>query len=256
MSVLLVEQPEGGVVLLRINRPEARNAINVDVKMRLMEEYIRLADDPSVLCVVITGDEQAFAAGADIKEMENATPVDAFKRKNEEYYNTLTRFPKPVIAAVNGYALGGGLELAMTADIIIAGEGAQMGLPEARVGIMPGGGGTQRLPRAVGKYKAMKMMLTAWFISGQEASDIGLASEVVADDQVLPRALELAGKIVKMPPLSMRMIKETVLAGLDGSLDAGLKLERKSLYFLFSTEDKQEGMKAFIEKRKPKYKGK
>jgi enoyl-CoA hydratase/carnithine racemase len=161
-----------------------------------------------------------------------------------------------VIAAVNGYALGGGLELAMTADIIIAGEGAQMGLPEARVGIMPGGGGTQRLPRAVGKYKAMKMMLTAWFISGQEASDIGLASEVVADDQVLPRALELAEKIVKMPPLSMRMIKETVLAGLDGSLDAGLKLERKSLYFLFSTEDKQEGMKAFIEKRKPKYKGK
>ena len=256
MSVLLVEELEEGVVLLRINRPEARNAINSEVKARLMEEYERLADDPSVLCVVLTGDEKAFAAGADIKEMEGATPVDAFYRKNEQYYNTLTKFPKPVIAAINGYALGGGCELAMTSDIIIVGEGAQLGLPEARIGILPGGGGTQRLPRAVGKYKAMKMMLTAWFISGQEASDIGLASEVVADDQVLPRALELAGKIAKMPPLSMRMIKETVLAGLDGPLDAGLKLERKALYFLFSTEDKEEGVKAFIEKRKPTYKGK
>ncbi len=224
--------------------------------MRLMEEYERMADDPSVLCVVITGDEKAFAAGADIKEMEGASPVDAFYRKNEQYYNTLTKFPKPVISAINGFALGGGCELAMTTDIIIVGEGAQLGLPEARIGILPGGGGTQRLPRAVGKYKAMKMMLTAWFISGQEASDIGLASEVVADDQVLPRALELAGKIAKMPPLSMRMIKETVLAGLDGPLDAGLKLERRALYFLFSTEDKEEGVKAFIEKRKPTYKGK
>ncbi|MEQ8195354.1 MAG: enoyl-CoA hydratase-related protein [Rhodospirillales bacterium] len=256
MSVLLVEQPQNGVVLLRINRPEARNAINKEVRDRLQEEFARLSTDPAVLCVVITGDEKAFAAGADIMEMAYASPVDAFGRGIEEYWRTVAACPKPVIAAVNGYALGGGCELMMTADIIIAGEGAQLGLPEIRVGILPGGGGTQRLPRAVGKYKALKMMLTAEFISGREASDMGLVSEVTADDQVLPRALELAGKIAKLPPLSARMIKETVLAGLDTSMDVGLKLERKAIYFLFSTEDKKEGMKAFIEKRKPEFKGK
>jgi enoyl-CoA hydratase len=164
--------------------------------------------------------------------------------------------PKPVIAAVNGFALGGGCELAMHADIIIAGEGARFGQPEIRVGIMPGGGGTQRLLRAVGKFKAMKMMLTGEPVSGREAFDMGLASEVIADEQVLPRALELAGKIASMPPLAVRRIKEVVLAGQDASLSAGLMLERRTFDTLFDTEDQKEGMKAFIEKRKPVFKGK
>ena len=255
MSQLVVEQPEEGVVLLRINRPDARNAINRQVRERINEEYQRISEDPAVLCLVITGDENAFAAGADIKEMADASPVEAFRRNIEGYYRTLAAFPKPVIAAVNGFALGGGCELAMTADVIIAGEGAQLGLPETRVGIMPGGGGTQRLPRAIGKYKALKMMLTGEFVSGAEAFDMGLVSEVVPDGEVLPRALEIAGKIAKLPPLSSRMIKETVLAGLDSPLDVGLHLERKAIYFLFSTKDKKEGMSAFIEKRQPKFKG-
>jgi enoyl-CoA hydratase/carnithine racemase len=163
--------------------------------------------------------------------------------------------PKPVIAAISGWALGGGLELAMHADIIVAGESAKLGQPEIRVGIMPGAGGTQRLPRVVGKFVAMKMCLLGEPITAREAFQWGLVSEVVPDDRVFPRALEMAQKIAHMPPLAVASIKDVLLAGLDASLDAGLMLERKAFDLLFDTEDQKEGMRAFIEKRAPAYKG-
>ena len=163
--------------------------------------------------------------------------------------------PKPVLAAVNGYALGGGCELAMHADIIIAGDGASFGQPEVRVGIMPGAGGTQRLVRAVGKFRAMKMLLTGEPVPAREALAMGLVSEVVPDDEVLERAMTLARTIAALPPLAIMQIKEAVLAGEDSSLDAGLALERKAFQLLFATADQKEGMRAFLEKRKPDFHG-
>ncbi|MEJ2376678.1 MAG: enoyl-CoA hydratase [Pseudolabrys sp.] len=255
-NLVIVEKPADGVVLLKINRPAALNALNTALRQRLTDLFRELSEDGDVRCIVLTGNEKAFVAGADIKEMSEKGTADITRMNVRRMWGGLADCPKPVIAAVNGFALGGGCELAMHADIIIAGEGARFGQPEIRVGIMPGGGGTQRLLRAVGKFKAMKMMLTGEPVSGREAFDMGLASEVIADEQVLPRALELAGKIASMPPLAVRRIKEVVLAGQDASLSAGLMLERRTFDTLFDTEDQKEGMKAFIEKRKPVFKGK
>jgi enoyl-CoA hydratase len=255
-DLVVVEKPADGVVLLRLNRPDALNALNMDLRRRLTDLIRDLSEDEDVRCIVITGNEKAFMAGADIKEMSDKGTVDVTRMNVRRMWAVVADCPKPVIAAVNGFALGGGCELAMHADIIVAGEGATFGQPEIRVGIMPGGGGTQRLPRAVGKFKAMKMMLTGEPVSGREAFDMGLASEVVEDAQVLPRALEIANKIAAMPPLAVRRIKEAVLAGQDASLAAGLMLERRAFDTLFDTEDQKEGMKAFAEKRKPEYKGK
>jgi len=170
-------------------------------------------------------------------------------------WSAIADCPVPVVAAVRGFAFGGGCELAMHADIIVAGEGTRLGQPEITVGIMPGGGGTQRLMRAVGKFRAMKMLLTGEPVTGREAFEMGLASEVVSDDEVLPRALAIAARIAAMPPLAARRIKEVALAGADASLQAGLMLERRAFDTLFDTGDKQEGMTAFIEKRKPTFRG-
>lgn len=256
MPLVLLEKPAKHVALLRMNRPEAMNALNSATRIELTEHFIALSADDDVRCIVITGNEKAFVAGADLKEMSDQSTVEMTLALVRERWRVITGCPKPVIAAVNGFALGGGCELAMHADIIIAGEGAKFGQPEVRVGIMAGGGGTQRLARAVGKFKAMKMLLTGEPISGVEAFEMGLASEVVADDQVLPRALEMANTIAALPPLAIRQTKECVLSGADCSLDAGLSLERKAFDILFDTEDQKEGMRAFIEKRKPEFKGK
>jgi len=255
-NLIIVEKPADGVVLLKINRPDALNAVNMELRQRLTDLFRELLEDEDVRCIVMTGNKKAFMAGADIREMSEKGTADVTRMNVRRMWAVLADCPKPVIAAVNGFALGGGCELAMHADIIIAGESATFGQPEIRVGIMPGGGGTQRLLRAVGKFKAMKMMLTGEPVSGREAFDMGLASEVVEDEQVLPRALELAGKIASMPPLAARRIKEVILAGQDTSLSAGLMLERRTFDTLFDTEDQKEGMKAFIEKRKPDFKGK
>jgi len=256
MPVIIVENPREGVVLVRINRPDDRNAINQEVRDQLVAAYHEADADAAIRCLVLTGNEKAFAAGADLKQMAEATPDDVRAMNAEEFWRTMTVFPKPVIAAVNGYALGAGCELALTADIIIAGQGARFGLPEVRVGILPGGGGTQRLPRAVGRYRAMKMMLTGEFVSGAEALDMELASEITEDGVVLDRSLEIAEKIAALPPLAVRKIKEVVNAGLDMPLGEAMKLEREGFYFLLSTEDRTEGMRAFIEKRDPEFKGK
>jgi len=197
-----------------------------------------------------------FVAGADLKEFAERTTAEWAFSDARRTWRIINSCQKPIVAAVNGFALGGGCELALHCDIIVAGEGAKMGLPEVGVGVIPGGSGTQRLTRAVGKYKALKMMLTAEFVSGQEACDMGLASECMPDAEVFERAMAIARKIAKMPPLGVRLIKEVTLAGMDASLETGMLLERKAFEILFSTEDQKEGAKAFIEKRKPEFKGK
>jgi enoyl-CoA hydratase len=254
-AVVMLERPAPGVALVRINRPDARNALNMEVRKLLAQYMTELGDDTETRAIVLTGNEKSFAAGADIKEMAGAGTIDMMMRNALKLWRTIAGCPKPVIAAVNGFALGGGCELAMTCDIIIAGEGARFGQPEIKIGIIPGGGGTQRLTRAVGKYKAMKICLTGDLFSAREAFDMGLVSEVVADDEVEKRAVAMAQQIAELAPLAVQQIKEVVLAGQDGSLDAALRLEVKALQLLFSSADQKEGMAAFIEKRKPKFQG-
>lgn len=254
-ALILRERPSDGVVLLRFNRPEAMNALNTDLRAALTKAFADLAERDDVRCIVMTGNEKAFVAGADLKEMSDKGTTEVTRMEVLRMWSVLAQCPKPLIAAVNGFALGGGCELAMHADIIVAGENARFGQPEVRVGIMPGGGGTQRLPRAVGKFRAMKMLLTGEPVSGRDAFKMGLASEVVGDAQVLPRALELAEAIAAMPPLAVRRTKEAVLAGADAPLATGLMLERRMFDTLFDTEDQAEGMRAFIEKRKPEFRG-
>ena len=255
MNEVLLEKPEEAIALIRINRPEARNALNMAVRQALAEHFSELGSDETTRCIILTGGEKVFAAGADLRDMVERTPVEMFARRSERLWQPISSCPKPVLAAVNGYALGGGCELAMHADIIIAGDGASFGQPEVRVGIMPGAGGTQRLVRAVGKFKAMKMLLTGEPVPAREALAMGLVSEVVPDDEVLERAMTLARTIAALPPLAIMQIKEAVLAGEDSSLDAGLALERKAFQLLFATADQKEGMRAFLEKRKPEFHG-
>jgi len=255
MNEVILTGPEGGVATLRINRSEARNALNQSVRQQLAAHFTALGQDAETRCIIITGDEQAFAAGADLRDIAESSAIDMHLRNVHRLWQAIADCPKPVIAAVNGYALGGGCELAMHADIIVAGRGASFGQPEIRVGIMPGAGGTQRLVRTIGKFQAMKMLLTGLPISGEDAFAMGLASEVVDDDKVYERALELAKTIAKMPPLAAAQIKEVVLAGQDASLATGLMLERKAFHLLFASEDQKEGMRAFFEKRKPAYTG-
>jgi enoyl-CoA hydratase/carnithine racemase len=256
MSVVLVERPAEGVLLLRINRPEQRNALNLAVRKGLAAALTAAADDPSVRAAIITGDEKAFAAGADLREVKDKGPFDYRDLGFHKLWDEIAAFPKPLIAAVNGFALGGGCELALHCDIIVAGENAKFGQPEVRNGILPGGSGTQRLTRAVGKYKAMWLTLTAEMVSGHEAAAMGLASIAVPDAEVLPRALAAAEKIANMAPIAVEFTKEAVLKGGDAALSTGLSLERKMLWLLMGTEDRREGTAAFLEKRKPKFKGK
>nr|WP_255616357.1 enoyl-CoA hydratase-related protein [Microvirga puerhi] len=250
-----MERLPGQVACIRIDRPEARNALNAAVRERLAEIFIEIAQDETVHCAVLAGTDKVFAAGADIKAMATAEPVDMMLRAGERTWAPLKDFPKPLIAAVNGYALGGGCELAMHADIIIAGEGARFGQPEIKVGIIPGAGGTQRLVRAVGKFKAMKILLTGEPIAAREAEAMGLVSEVVPDGEVLDRALALARQIAAMPQLAARKIKELVLQGSDLPLEAALLLERNTFQLMFGTADQKEGMAAFLEKRAPSFTG-
>jgi enoyl-CoA hydratase len=255
MSVVHVERPSEGVLLIRINRPEQRNALNLEVRQAIASALTAAAADDSVRAAIITGDDKAFAAGADLKEMKDLGPIGLMRRGIHTLWDQIAAFPKPLIAAVNGFALGGGCELALHCDIIIAGESAKFGQPEVGVGIMPGGSGTQRLTRAVGKYKAMWLVLTGEMISATEASAMGLASLVVPDADVLPRALAMAAKIAKLAPIAVEFTKEAVLKGEDGALATGLSLERKMLWLLMGTDDKNEGMTAFLEKRRPNFKG-
>jgi enoyl-CoA hydratase/carnithine racemase len=251
----VLERPEDGVAVVRLNRPEARNALSMEVRHQLAGHFGALAEDESVRVAIVTGGPEVFAAGADIKAMAEAGPVETMLRGTEKLWAPLKDFPKPLIAAVDGWALGGGCELALHADLIVAGESAKFGQPEIKLGIMPGAGGTQRLVRAVGKYKAMKLLLTGDPVSAREAEAMGLVSEVVPDGQTMERALELAKAVARMPALAALKIKEAVLAGADQPLETALLLERQAFQLLFDTADQKEGMRAFLDKRKPHFRG-
>ncbi|AYH44059.1 enoyl-CoA hydratase [Azoarcus sp. DN11] len=255
MDAVVVERPNPQVAVVRINRPEARNALNQQVRTLLAEHFTALGRDPEVRAIVLTGGDKYFAAGADLREFAEAGAIEMMLRNTQRLWGAIASCPKPVIAAINGFAWGGGCELAMHADIIVAGEGASFCQPEVKVGIMPGAGGTQRLSRAVGKFKAMKMVLTGQPVTGREAGEMGLASEVVPDAEVQSRAMELATQIAALPPLAITQIKEVLLAGQDASLDAALMLERKAFQLLFASRDQKEGMQAFFDKRPAGFEG-
>ena len=255
MLELLVRREENGVAVVRLNRPQATNALSLSLQAALSQTFQELSADASVRCIVLTGGDKVFAAGGDIKSMDACGPIEIMKRHTERVWAPIEKCPKPIVAAICGYAFGGGAELAMHCDIIIAGKGASFAQPEIRIGIMPGIGGTQRLVRAVGKFQAMRILLTGKPVSADEAYAMGLVSLVCADDQVIPEALKMAKLIANMPPLAVEQIKEVVIAGMDASLDAALMLERKANQILFATRDQKEGMNAFIEKRQPVFKG-
>jgi enoyl-CoA hydratase/carnithine racemase len=253
---LIVERPSDAVTVLRLNRPRVRNALSVPLRKRLADEVTKAVADPAVRTIVITGNEQAFAAGADIGEMADAGPIELMVRNVQQYYRVVAECPKPVIAAIEGFALGGGLELALCADIIVAADGARLGLPEVKIGILPGGGGTQRLTRLVGRARAMPMLMTGRMVGAQEAFAMGLVSEMTPKGEALARALAIADEIATMPPISVQQIKEIVNEGLNAPLDTALMLERKAYLLQYATQDQKEGMRAFLDKRKPKYEGK
>lgn len=254
-SLLLRDHPCEGVVRLRLNRPEARNALNTALRQALAEAFLALDQDDSVHCVVLCGSPTCFAAGADLKEIAECSPTQVWRLGVPRFWKAIAEFSKPLIAVVAGPALGGGCELALHADIIVAGRSARLGQPEVSVGIMPGGGATQRLVKAVGKYRAMKILLTGEPVSAEEAFAMGMVSEVVDDAGLETRALALAAQIATRPPLAVRLLKEVALAGADAPLATGLLLERRSFELLFDTADQKEGMRAFAERRTPAFVG-
>ncbi|MFP3517125.1 enoyl-CoA hydratase [Pseudomonas sp. SIMBA_077] len=253
--LVLFEQPAPGVALLRLNRPAARNALNMALREALAKHFQRLDECPQTRVIIVTGSDTVFAAGADLNEMVDATGLQLYARHAERHWRAISACRKPVIAAVNGFALGGGCELAMHCDLIVAGTSARFAQPEVKVGIMPGAGGTQRLLRAVGKFQALRMLFTGCQINAQEALRMGLVSEVVADEQTLSHALALAISISHMPPIAIAQIKEVVLAGMDLPLEQALTMERKAFQLLFGSYDQKEGMNAFLQKRTPEYLG-
>jgi enoyl-CoA hydratase len=249
-------QTVDGVVLVTLDRPEVLNALDYETLRQLVEALEAIDADDDVRAVVITGaGDRAFAAGADIREMADATPVSLTIANSFARWERLRNVRKPLIAAVRGFALGGGCELAMACDLIVAGDDAVFGQPEIRIGIMPGAGGTQRLTRALGKAKAMEMILTGAQLSAAEASQRGLVSRVVAREQTLPEALALAAEIASQPPLAVMAAKEAVNRAFELSLEAGLEFERRNFFLLFASADQKEGMAAFVEKRPPDWKG-
>ncbi|MEZ7502681.1 MULTISPECIES: enoyl-CoA hydratase [Psychrobacter] len=254
-QIILTEQLANGICVITLNRPKVRNALNTELRQKLADIFIQLNDDPQTKAIVLTGGDKVFAAGADVNDFLTAKTVDVYLRHSERYWDAITNCRKPIIAAVNGYALGGGCELAMHTDIIVAGKSAKFGQPEIKIGLMPGAGGTQRLFRVIGKHKAMKLILTGDMISAEAADQMGLVSEVVDDETTIKRAIEIAKKLAGYSPIALMQIKEVANLGVDMPLQAALALERKAFQILFDTEDQKEGVKAFLEKRDANYKG-
>ena len=250
---------EGSLAIITLNRPKALNAIN-GMMVEELERIVRqIQDDPSVRVVVITGaGDKAFAAGADITEFKAMSPTDAwmFVQRLQRLFLQIERLPKPVIAAVNGYALGGGCELMMACDIVYASDAAKIGQPEINLGIIPGGGGTQRLARLIGKQRAKELVLTGEIIGAQEAWGLGLLNKVIPADQLMVEVRKLADKLAIKAPLAVKAVKEAIEDGCDMALDRALAYECKLFALCFATEDKTEGVNAFLEKRPPNFKGK
>jgi enoyl-CoA hydratase len=248
--------PLDGVALVILDRPKVLNALDFGLIEALTDVLEWLDAEPACRCIVLTGaGDRAFAAGADIAELAAQTPTTLTVDDHFHRWERIKRIRKPIIAAVRGYALGGGCELAMTCDMIVAGEDAQFGQPEIKLGVMPGAGGTQRLTRAIGKARAMEMVLTGRTIGAREAEAHGLVTSVVPSEATVPAALELASKIAGMAPVAAMAAKAAVNRAEELSLEAGLEFERRNFYLLFDTDDQKEGMAAFTEKRPPRWKG-
>ncbi|MGI8648979.1 MAG: enoyl-CoA hydratase-related protein [Rubrobacter sp.] len=255
LAPLVLVEREGAVAVLTLNRPKALNALSSTLMNELADTLEALDRDGEIRCVVLTGSERSFAAGGDIKQMSDSSVGDMVERESPSSWRRIASIRKPVIAAVSGYALGGGCELALTCDMIVASESAQFGQPEIDLGIIPGAGGTQRLTRAIGKARAMELVLTGRRIDAHEAYAAGIVTSVSPAESYLEDAKELARTIASKAPLAAQLGKDAVLKAYDATLEQGLDYERKNFLVLFSTEDKAEGMAAFKEKRKPEFKG-
>lgn len=247
-------QPQG-VALIQLNRPKARNALNAPLMRELINALTLLDADDAVRCLVLTGNEQQFSAGADIKEMAGASAVEMFTRDTIGLWDYVATVKKPLIAAVAGLCLGGGLELAMACDMIFAAENAVFGQPEINLGVIPGAGGTQRLPRAIGKRLAMEVILNDRKLSAAEAAQFGLVNRVFPVETYLAETLQVAAQIAARAPLAVQLAKQAIHRVDESSLAEGLAYERRAFYFLFATADQKEGMAAFMEKRPPVWKG-
>jgi len=243
----------GPVLTITMNRPEVRNALRTQLLKELSDTLIEAYKDDETRCVILTGGQEVFAAGADLNELEQQRTDKALRDERQKYWVTVREFPKPLIAAVNGYSLGGGNELAMMCDIIVAGEGAKFGQTEMNVGLIPGAGGTQRLTKILGKAKAMRYILGGELMTAQEAFRVGLISEVIADDRTLLRAEALAQSIAEKSPLALRLAKEQIRKAAEGGLD--FDSERAAFAKALESQDSMEGVAAFLEKRKPEFKG-
>jgi enoyl-CoA hydratase len=247
---------EAPIATVQLDRPEVLNALSEELMDELVASLEALDGEPDIRCIVLTGNEKAFAAGADIKQsFVDATPASMLEHDLTTRWERVRKIRKPIIAAVSGYCLGGGCELAMTCDIIVASETAQFGQPEVNLGIIPGAGGTQRLTRAVGKFRAMEIILTGRRVKAEEAKAIGLVAQVYPAATWLDDAKTLARTIAEKPPIAVRLATEAIDLAWNSTLDAGLEFERKAFYLLFSTEDKKEGVDAFVNKRKATFKG-
>jgi len=250
--IVLREDPIG---IVRLNRPKVLNALNIELMRELVEALRVLEADEAIRCLILTGDEKAFAAGADIREMAEASAVEMLYRNTTALWDQIQALSKPIIAAVSGYALGGGCELALVCDLIVASETARFAQPELNIGVIPGAGGTQRLARALGKHRTMEFVLTGRTMPAQEALAVGLVCRVAKPEACLDEARKLAAEICQRSPLAVKLAKEAILKAFETSLREGVDFERKCFYLLFGSEDQKEGMKAFLEKRKPEFKG-
>lgn len=253
---LILSRTEGRVGVIKLNRPKVLNALNREIMSEVITALEAFDEQEAIGVIVLTGDKRAFAAGADITQMAGASPVSMLKNPFIDYWDRLGRIGKPIIAAVSGFALGGGCELAMACDLIIASESAKFGQPEINIGVIPGAGGTQRLTRAVGKALAMEMVLNGRFLSAEEALRFGLVNRVVPVETYLEEALKFAAEIAGRAPIAIRLGKEAVNAAFETTLRSGLAYERRLFYMLFATEDQKEGMDAFVNKRPAEWKGK
>jgi enoyl-CoA hydratase/carnithine racemase len=256
LAELVESSRDGNVVLLRLNRPEARNALSPELMEELASALERLDPDPEVRCVVIAGSDKVFAAGADIKAMAERSFAETLRHPAAGFWRRLAAIKTPMIAAVSGYALGGGCELALACDMIVAAEGATFGQPEVNLGIIPGGGGTQRLARVLGKQRAMELVLTGERFDAAAALELGLVNRVVEGDGWLDEAMALAATVAERPPIAARLAKQAVISAEETTLTAGLENERRLYELAMATEDRVEGMTAFLEKREPKFEGK
>ena len=254
-KLVLVER-DGPIGMIRLNRPEAYNAISPAMLQAVCEAFEQLDRDDQVRVIILTGSKRAFAAGADIKSMAPATPMDILRTNTKQYWDRIRQINKPSIAAVSGYIFGGGCELAMHCDLIVASESAKFAHPEIKLGIIPGAGGTQLMTKALGPYRAMELILTGEPLSAQKAYEYGIVNRLVPVERYLEEAKELAEVIASRPPIAVRLARQAVRHGVENTFREGMELERRNFILLFDTEDQKEGMRAFLEKREARFQGK